>query len=202
MATIAAMSMLNANCLITTAPPSNSTSKPSSIRPLALLSLQNLPKGLSISKPPSHISAPTATAIAGAIFSTLSFTDAAFAAQQIADIAEGDNRGLALLLPLVPAIGWVLFNILQPALNQLNRMRTEKGIIVGLGLGGSLAGGGLMSAPSASAGELASIADAAAASSSDGRGQLLLFVIAPAIGWVLFNILQPALNQLNRMRSG
>lgn len=134
----------------------------------------------------------------------MSFTDAAFAAQQIADIAEGDNRGLALLLPLVPAIGWVLFNILQPALNQLNRMRTEKGIIVGLGLGlgGGLAAGGLLSVPSASAGELASIADAAAASSSDGRGQLLLFVIAPAIGWVLFNILQPALNQLNRMRSG
>jgi len=43
------------------------------------------------------------------------------------------------------------------------------------------------------------IADAAAG--SDNRGQLLLFVVAPAIVWVLYNILQPALNQLNRMRS-
>jgi photosystem II PsbY protein len=31
---------------------------------------------------------------------------------------------------------------------------------------------------------------------SNNQSQLLLFVVAPAIGWVLYNILQPALNQL------
>lgn len=44
-------------------------------------------------------------------------------------------------------------------------------------------------------------AEAAAAEGGDNRGLLLLFVVAPAIAWVLYNILQPALNQLNRMRS-
>ncbi|PNX78334.1 photosystem II core complex proteins psbY chloroplastic-like, partial [Trifolium pratense] len=50
----------------------------------------------------------------------------------------------------------------------------------------------------AMASEIAAIAEAG---SSDNRGQLLLFVVAPAILWVLYNILQPALNQINRMRS-
>ncbi|GAA0146730.1 hypothetical protein LIER_06616 [Lithospermum erythrorhizon] len=40
------------------------------------------------------------------------------------------SRSLALLLPIIPAIAWVLFNILQPALNQINRM-SSKGVIVG-----------------------------------------------------------------------
>ena len=70
-------------------------------------------------------------------------------------------------------------------------------MIIGLGLGG-LAASGFMSTPEASASEIAMIADAA---SSDNRGTLLLFVVAPALLWVAYNILQPALNQLNRMRS-
>ncbi|KAL3819315.1 hypothetical protein ACJIZ3_005220 [Penstemon smallii] len=156
-----------------------------------LLSFQNLPT----STPPPQITA-TATAIAGAIFSTLSTANPAFAAQQLAEIADGDNRGTALLLPLVPAVLWVLYNILQPALNQINRMRSSKGVIIGLGLGG-LAASGFLHPSEASAGEIAAVAEAAA----DNRGQLLLFVVAPAIVWVLYNILQPALNQINRMRS-
>ncbi|KAG4975385.1 Photosystem II core complex proteins psbY, chloroplastic [Glycine max] len=194
-ATIATtMAMINSKCINTTGSshklhnPKLPPSKPT----LSLFSLQNLPKGLT-----SHVSTSTAgTAIAGAIFSSLANCDAALAASQIAELAEGDNRGLALLLPLIPAIAWVLFNILQPALNQLNRMRSSKGVIVGLGLG--LCASGMMSGPEASASEIAMIADAAA---SDNRGQLLLFVVTPAIVWVLYNILQPALNQLNRMRS-
>lgn len=78
-------------------------------------------------------------------------------------------------------------------------MRSTKGVIIGLGLGG-LAATGLMSMPphaSAAASEVAAIAEAA----SDSRGQLLLIVVTPAILWVLYNILQPALNQINRMRS-
>ena len=75
-------------------------------------------------------------------------------------------------------------------------MRQTKGVIVGLGLGG-LAASGFISTPDASASEIAMIADA----TSDNRGTLLLIVVAPAILWVLYNILQPALNQINKMRS-
>ncbi|KAL1556758.1 photosystem II core complex proteins psbY, chloroplastic-like [Salvia divinorum] len=135
---------------------------------------------------------PTAAApaVAGAVFAALSAADPAFAAQQLAEIAEGDNRGTALLIPLIPAILWVLYNILQPALNQINKMRNSKGIIAGLG--GGLAAAGLLQPQEAAA---------AAEAAGDNRGQLLLFVVAPAIAWVLFNILQPALNQISRMRS-
>ena len=198
-ATIATMAMLNAKCLSTSSTKMFNPIKPTT-KPISLLSIQNLPKGLTSSKPvenPNLSTSLTGTAIAGAIFSTLSSCDAALAAQQIAEIAEGDNRGLALLLPLIPAIAWVLFNILQPALNQIDRMRSTKGLIIGLGLGG-LAASEFMSAPHASASEIAMIADAAA---SDNRGQLLLIVVTPAILWVLYNILQPALNQISRMRS-
>ncbi|CAL8994088.1 unnamed protein product [Prunus brigantina] len=197
-ATMATMAIINAKCMSTNTPKvvTKLTTKPTS-----LLSLQNLPKGLTSSKPaeiPSINMSPLAsTAIAGAIFSTLSSSDPAMAAQQIAQIAEGDNRGLALLLPLIPAIAWVLFNIFQPALNQINRMQ-NKGVIVGLGLGG-LAASGFISTPLASASEIAMLA--ADAPANDNRGQLLLFVVAPAIVWVLYNILQPALNQINKMRS-
>lgn len=193
----AAMAMLNAKCLSIKSSSRVNPSKPT-IKPISLLSLQNLSKGLATKNIPDDLklsSSLTGTAIAGAIFSALSACEPAFAAQQIAEIAEGDNRGLALLLPIVPAILWVLYNILQPALNQINKMRS-KSVIVGLGLGG-LAASSFVSAPSASASEIASIAEA----SSDSRGTLILFVIAPAIAWVLYNILQPALNQINKMRS-
>ncbi|KAJ9176268.1 hypothetical protein P3X46_011603 [Hevea brasiliensis] len=192
---IATMAMLNAKCLSINSSKNINPNKPFT-KPISLLSMQDLRKGLTISKPAEN-TALVGTAIAGAIFSTLSSCDPALAAQQIAEIAaDGDNRGLALLLPIILAIAWVLFNILQPALNQLDRMRETKGVIIGLGLGG-LAASRFMSAPEASASEIAMIADA----TNDNRGQLLLFVVAPALLWVLYNILQPALNQLNRMRS-
>ncbi|KAI4336643.1 hypothetical protein L6164_015143 [Bauhinia variegata] len=197
-ATIATMATLNAKCLnpIKLANPTPTPTKLAS-KPTSLLSIKKPapPESSSI----NLSSSIAGTAIAGAIFSALSNCDAALAAQQIAEIAadQGDNRGLALLIPIIPAIAWVLFNILQPALNQLNRMRSSKGLIVGLGLG--LGGLAAISIPEASASEIATIADAASA--SDNRGTLLLFVVAPAIAWVLYNILQPALNQINRMRS-
>ncbi|KAI3733416.1 hypothetical protein L6452_12859 [Arctium lappa] len=199
-ATSSTMAMLNAKFLISA---SAKVFKPIPTKPISLLPIQNLPKGLTATKPPPQTATiPLQAAIAGAIFSTLSTCDAAFAAQQIADIAEGDNRGIALLLPLVPAIAWVLYNIFQPAVNQINRMRT-KGVVVGLGIGGGVAAAsGLFTAPEATAGEIAAVAEAAAAAAaSDNRGQLLLIVITPAILWVLYNILQPALNQINKMRS-
>uniref|UniRef100_A0A0D3CY14 Photosystem II core complex proteins psbY, chloroplastic n=1 Tax=Brassica oleracea var. oleracea TaxID=109376 RepID=A0A0D3CY14_BRAOL len=174
----------------------------------------NQSKPISSSKPfitlptppkPTVSLAVTSTALAGAVFSTLSCSEPAFAAHQIAELAAAggsDNRGLALLLPIVPAIGWVLFNILQPALNQINKMRESKGVVVGLGIGGGLAASGILTMPpEASASvvnEMAAVAEAAA-KGGDNRGQLLLFVVAPALLWVLYNILQPALNQLNKM---
>ncbi|XP_077251889.1 photosystem II reaction center proteins PsbY, chloroplastic-like [Tasmannia lanceolata] len=197
MATMTTMAMFNAKCLSINSSKHVNPSK-QTIKPISILSLQNLPKGLSSPKSSDNLnpSSLVGTAIASAIFSSLSCCDSALAAQQLAEIAEGDNRGLALLVPIIPAILWVLYNILQPALNQINRM-TTKGIIVSLGLGG-LAAAGFMSTPSASADEVAMIADASA---NDSRGLLLLFVITPAVLWVLYNILQPALNQINRMRS-
>ncbi|KAL2609156.1 hypothetical protein R1flu_027729 [Riccia fluitans] len=135
-----------------------------------------------------------ASALAGALFASMATSDSALAAQQIATLAADDNRALALLIPLVPAIGWVLFNILKPALNQIDKMRSAKGLVAGLGLGalGTLA---FSSEAEAAVQEIAQVAD------NDSRGILLLGVLIPAIGWVLFNILQPALNQLNKMQS-
>ncbi|KAJ4974172.1 hypothetical protein NE237_007346 [Protea cynaroides] len=137
-ATTASMALSNAKCLSINSPNNLNPSKPS-FKPISLFSLQNLPKGLTISKAFTENSnfslSLVGTTIAGAIFSTLSSCDPALAAQQIVEIAEGDNRGLALLLSMIHAIAWVLFNILQPALNQINQMRSSKGIIIGLLLG-------------------------------------------------------------------
>uniref|UniRef100_A0A0E0LQR0 Photosystem II core complex proteins psbY, chloroplastic n=1 Tax=Oryza punctata TaxID=4537 RepID=A0A0E0LQR0_ORYPU len=197
--TIAAMAMLKPAKIVARSAPSPSSSSGSGRVPS--ISLKSLTKkGMSVS------SAPVAAAMAGAFFSALASTDAALAAQQIADVAAAagadDNRGLALLLPIAPAIAWVLYNILQPALNQLNRMRSEQVLVAGLGLGAAAAAGaGLAFAPEASAAQEVARLAAAAAEGGDNRGLLLLFVVAPAIAWVLYNILQPALNQLNRMRS-
>ncbi|XP_051149455.1 photosystem II core complex proteins psbY, chloroplastic [Andrographis paniculata] len=179
----ASMTLLNPKCCF--------IPNPKIPKPFKQFKSLPIPNGLT---PTVSITAP---AVAAAIFSTLSTSSPAIAAQQLAEIADGDNRGLALLLPLIPAILWVLYNILQPALNQLERMRSTKGLVIGLGLGGLAASSGFLHPPEASAGEIAVLAEAV----NDNRGQLLLFVIAPAIVWVLYNILQPALNQLERMRS-
>ncbi|GJN12566.1 hypothetical protein PR202_ga30852 [Eleusine coracana subsp. coracana] len=193
MATIATMTMLikpAAAKIVARAAPSTSGNKVPSI---SLRSLHKKATGLATSS--------SAAAVAGAFFSALASSDAAFAAQHLADAAAApadDSRGTLLLVVVAPAIGWVLYNILQPALNQLNRMRSQA-VIAGLGLGAA----GMACAPpeaSAAAQEVVA-AVAAAAPTDDNRGTLLLIVVAPAIGWVLFNILQPALNQLNRMRN-
>lgn len=44
------------------------------------------------------------------------------AANEIAELAAGDNRILILGVIFVPALGWVAFNILGPALNQYANM--------------------------------------------------------------------------------
>ncbi|CAI5506029.1 unnamed protein product [Closterium sp. Naga37s-1] len=132
-----------------------------------------------------------ATAGLGAAAGALLAPEQADAAQQIAQLADSDNRAGALLIVLLPALGWVLFNILRPALNQLDKMKGKKGVAAALGLGAA----GLLAAPHAEAAQqIAELAD------SDNRAGALLIVLLPALGWVLFNILQPALNQLNKMK--
>ncbi|XP_057811088.1 photosystem II core complex proteins psbY, chloroplastic [Salvia miltiorrhiza] len=173
------MALLSPKCFNPTTTKTAAAAAPAAAKPTKPLSL---PKGLTTPL--------TAASAAGAVFAALSAADPAFAAQQLAEIADGDNRGIALLIPIIPAILWVLYNILQPALNQINKMRSSKGMIVGLA--GGLAAAGLFQPQEAAA---------AAEAAADNRGQLLLFVVAPAIAWVLYNILQPALNQINRMRS-
>jgi len=200
MATIATMAMLKpAKIVARSAPPPSTSGSGVSLRSVPAAFKKK--GGLAV----SASSSPAAAAVAGAFFQALASSDAALAAQRVADAAAAadagsDNRGQLLLFVVAPAIGWVLYNILQPALNQLNRMRSQA-LVAGAGLGAAAAAG-MACAPEASAAqELAALAAAAAAPADDNRGLLLLIVVTPAIGWVLFNILQPALNQLNRMRS-
>lgn len=73
--------------------------------------------------------------------STLLTAEHAQAAQEIADLAAKDNRAGLLALLLTPALGWVAFNILAPALNQLKGMQNanaKRSAAVGLGLGAAL----------------------------------------------------------------
>ena len=49
------------------------------------------------------------------------------AANEVSQLAAGDNRLLILGVVFVPALGWVAFNILGPALNQLANMATANG---------------------------------------------------------------------------
>ena len=203
MATIATMALLKPAKIVARSAPSTSVAGSSvSLR----LPAAQAKKQAAVAVSSSSTARPAAAAaLAGAFFSALASSDAALAAQRVADVAAADagsdNRGQLLLFVVAPAIGWVLYNILQPALNQLNRMRSQA-VVAGLGLGAAAAAG-MATAPEASAAAAAQdlAALAAAAPADDSRGLLLLIVVAPAIGWVLYNILQPALNQLNRMRS-
>eukprot|EP01026_Neomeris_dumetosa_P004200 TRINITY_DN11124_c0_g1_i4.p2 TRINITY_DN11124_c0_g1~~TRINITY_DN11124_c0_g1_i4.p2 ORF type:complete len:317 (-),score=63.21 TRINITY_DN11124_c0_g1_i4:153-1103(-) len=115
------------------------------------------------------------------------------AAQQMADFAASDNRfGLITLLAL-PVLGWVAFNIAGPALNQLDNMSdTKKVVPAGIGLG---VGASLLAAQQADA--MQQVADLA---TSDNRFGLILLLGIPVLGWVAFNILGPALNQLDDMK--
>ncbi|KFM23615.1 Elongator complex protein 3 [Auxenochlorella protothecoides] len=94
----------------------------------------------------------------------------------------------------------VLFNIGQPALNQLKQIndsksgntpgRKRRSVVGAAGIGTALALAMAQSADAVS--EIGQLAD--------GRGNLFLLPLFPALGWVLFNIAQPAKNQLDNMR--
>lgn len=112
------------------------------------------------------------------------------AAQELGQIAAGsDNRAGLLAVLFVPAVGWVAFNILGPALNQYENMRL-KNVAAGLGLGAASL---LLAQQADAANQVAELA------ASDNRLLILATLFVPAIGWVGFNILGPALNQLKNM---
>ena len=55
-------------------------------------------------------------------YSDLTHLVQAQAFNEVAELAAGDNRLLILGVIFVPALGWVAFNILGPALNQYANM--------------------------------------------------------------------------------
>ncbi|XXG88931.1 hypothetical protein AAC387_Pa12g1062 [Persea americana] len=91
MATISTMAMLNLKCLSMNSPNHVIPSKPT-IKPISLLSLQNLPKGLTPSKSLDNVNSSSlfGSASAGVIFTVVVI-------QHLQCDAEGDNRGPALL---------------------------------------------------------------------------------------------------------
>ena len=115
--------------------------------------------------------------------SPLLFTESASAAQEMMAVADG--RPAILLLPLAAAIGWVLFNIAGPTLNQIDNMSKKSGL-VGAGLASLF-----VASQANAATEVMTVAD--------GRPAILLLPLAAAIGWVLFNIAGPTLNQIDNM---
>ncbi|KAL2932601.1 Photosystem II core complex proteins psbY chloroplastic [Bienertia sinuspersici] len=125
-------------------------------------------------KPEKPLSLAKSLAIASAVVSPLTSSSFALAAKQIVESPQEDNRGLVLLVPVAVAVGWVLFNILRPALNQLNRMRNEKMTVFWLGLGGLLTSAVLV--PSASA------ASEVAENGGGNNQGLLALVVAAAVG--------------------
>jgi photosystem II PsbY protein len=127
------------------------------------------------------------------------------AATEIAQLAAGDNRLSTISLLFVPALAWVGFNMVQPALNQLARQseikeeavgavsrvaRKKRGVAGAVGLGAALSMFAAQQADAAT--EIAQLA------AGDNRLSTISLLFLPAIGWVGFNILQPALNQLAR----
>ncbi|XP_021719928.1 photosystem II core complex proteins psbY, chloroplastic-like [Chenopodium quinoa] len=161
---------------------SSSCSKPGSLPVSRSLKPSNNPdKSLSFAKN---------LAVASTVFSPLATSPLALAAKQIVESPQEDNRGLILLVPVAAAVGWVLFNILGPALNQINRMRSEKMTIVGLGLGGLLAAASsAVIVPSASA--ASEVAESEGASGGGSQGLLALIVAgAVALEVVMLNSMQ------------
>eukprot|EP00191_Tetraselmis_sp_GSL018_P008884 CAMPEP_0177607874 /NCGR_PEP_ID=MMETSP0419_2-20121207/18158_1 /TAXON_ID=582737 /ORGANISM="Tetraselmis sp., Strain GSL018" /LENGTH=404 /DNA_ID=CAMNT_0019102501 /DNA_START=121 /DNA_END=1335 /DNA_ORIENTATION=- len=138
--------------------------------------------------------AKAAAAGIGLSAASLGIAQTADAAQEVAQLAAGDNRLSAVLALLLPAVGWVLFNIAGPALNQLNSM-TEKS----KGAKALVAGAGVSAAALGLAGSADAAAEISQIAASDNRLGAVLALLLPAVGWVLFNITGPALNQLNDM---
>ena len=122
-------------------------------------------------------------------FTALQAANPCLAATEMAEVADG-RLGIFFLL-FGPVLGWVAFNILGPALNQLDTMDEKnqgRALVGGVGITAAM----LATAPSAQAAQ--QVADVA-----DGRLGIFFLLFGPVLGWVAFNILGPALNQLDTM---
>lgn len=164
------------------------------------------------------------TAALSATVSTLFAGGSVQAAQEVASVADADYRLGGVLFVIVPAIGWVLYNILGPAQSQLEAMNRGKprskvppkkvktafkrpvpkkvvlkkpppkiktrAAAVGLGLAA------IVAAQSADAATImGQIGDAGGL-----RGGAVLLAVLPALGWVLYNIADPATKQYEAMK--
>ena len=127
-----------------------------------------------------------------AVAGNLLLSGHAQAAQAVAEVAGGDNRVGVLATLFLPVLGWVAFNILGPALNQVDNMaeKNSRAVTVGAGLGLAC----LLAAGNAEAAQ--QIAEVAG---GDNRVGVLATLFLPVLGWVAFNILGPALNQVDNM---
>jgi len=137
-------------------------------------------------------------------------SEKAEAAQEITQLAASDNRFTIILTLFLPVVGWVLFNIAGPALNQLaniaERNKDLKGVSKSLRKGTKSIGTKKRAIAGAvtglSAASLLAVPQADAAqevmqlAASDNRVGIIATLFLPVVGWVGFNIAGPALNQL------
>jgi len=131
-----------------------------------------------------------------AIASSLFASGNALAAQELASLAASDNRAGILLTLLVPALGWVAFNIFGPATRQIAAMSEDapkskrRGAAVAIGLTAAT----MLAAQQADAAtEISQLA------ASDNRAGIIFTLLVPVLGWVAFNILGPASRQIEKM---
>mmetsp|Transcript_3602 Transcript_3602/g.10471 ORF Transcript_3602/g.10471 Transcript_3602/m.10471 type:complete len:231 (+) Transcript_3602:95-787(+) len=141
--------------------------------------------------------------VGGMLAASSLWADSAEAAQEIGQLAGSDNRISIILTLFLPVVGWVLFNIGGPALRQLADTAQRNGTAfaksggmtakrrgVTAAIGAGLTAASLLSAESADAAtEVAQLA-------GDARISVIATLFVPLVGWVLFNIGGPALNQL------
>ena len=62
----------------------------------------------------------------GVVAGNMMMAGQAEAAQQIATLADTDNRILVLAALFLPVLGWVGFNMLGPVLNQVETMADKQ----------------------------------------------------------------------------
>lgn len=134
----------------------------------------------------------------GAVASSLFASGNALAAQELATLAASDNRGGIILTLLVPVLGWVGFNIFGPASRQLQSMSAPSS---GTKRKGAAVAVGLTAASLFAADQADAATEFTQLAASDNRLGIILTLLVPVLGWVLFNILGPAQRQLQSMSS-
>jgi len=134
-----------------------------------------------------------AASVVGLMAASMFAAGNADAAQELGQLAAGDSRVLVIATLFVPIVGWVLFNIGGPALNQFQDVAAKSS--------SSTKKRGLIGATALSAGSLLAVQSADAAkevsqlAAGDSRVLVIATLFVPIIGWVLFNIAGPAFAQ-------